>query len=186
MSNRICTQIHVGYRKFVYIIISTIVVFACSSVTVFSDYDKDYSFKGLRIFQWIDDSSNASKSIKPSTNRFIRKNIEESLIEKGFSKADDNKPDFYVIYHLGVEEQLNVKDFGYQYGQWQSGIFDREVYGQPYREGRLIIDMIEKNDKELIWRGWASVTVDEPSRAEKRIRQAIREILKNFPLGESK
>jgi hypothetical protein len=58
-----------------------------------------------------------------------------------------------------------------------------------YEEGSLILDFVDPQTKQLIWRGSAKAEVDDVKTPEKRealIDEAVQKILKNFPPPSSK
>ena len=51
-------------------------------------------------------------------------------------------------------------------------------------EGTLIIDFVEPNSKNLLWRGAAKGVFDNartPEKRDKMINEAVQKILQNFP-----
>jgi len=52
-----------------------------------------------------------------------------------------------------------------------------------YREGTLIIDIMDVASNQLVWRGWATDVISEKSLKdpEQAINNAVREIFKKFP-----
>jgi hypothetical protein len=53
-----------------------------------------------------------------------------------------------------------------------------------YREGSLIIDIMDEKSKNLIWRGWAVAPIDRtypPEQADKLINLAIEKVFRKFP-----
>jgi hypothetical protein len=58
---------------------------------------------------------------------------------------------------------------------------NKQIY--PYREGTLIIDLMDANNKTLVWRGWATSAIEEAvsRNPEQSIRKAVERIFKLFP-----
>jgi hypothetical protein len=70
--------------------------------------------------------------------------------------------------------------YGYNYSQyWIRNQMD--VY--QYREGTLIIDLMDANNNNLIWRGWGTAILDngDIDLTEEKINHAVYKILKEFP-----
>jgi hypothetical protein len=56
------------------------------------------------------------------------------------------------------------------------------VDAYQYREGTLIIDLMDASNKNLLWRGWGTSVIDGPiDLTEKQINDAVTKILKAFP-----
>jgi hypothetical protein len=50
--------------------------------------------------------------------------------------------------------------------------------------GTLIVDLVDANRKELVWRGTASDTLDpeaSPEKKEKNLQEAMAKLLANYP-----
>lgn len=164
----------------------------CSSVTIKHDYDKDANFAAYKTFGWLEVPTNAVGSVKAAMERnsLLDKRIKESvnrdLTGKGYT-ADDNNPDFLLLYHTGAEDKINVTDWGYGYGPygygggWYGGSHV-DVY--QYKQGTLILDVIDAKAKQLVWRGYATAALDPNAPMEKRERRlndVIVKILAKFP-----
>ncbi|NUM76961.1 DUF4136 domain-containing protein [candidate division KSB1 bacterium] len=163
-------------------------VTGCSTVTIKHDFDGDANFAALKTYSWMAAPTNATGSVQAALQRnsLLDKRIKESadrqFTAKGYTK-DANKPDFLVLYHLGAEDKINVTDWGYgygRYGRWYGG----GVEVNQYKEGTLILDVVEAKSKELMWRGLAMATLDSHASMEarkKRLDEVMVKILAEFP-----
>ena len=86
---------------------------------------------------------------------------------------------------------------GYGYGSYGHGFghhrfghhgFGYGGYGYPGYgyddngyEGILILDVVDAESNELVWRGWYADEVDGGEIGEKKIRKAVKHILEQFP-----
>lgn len=52
----------------------------------------------------------------------------------------------------------------------------------PYQEGTLIIDLIERKSRQVIWRGYGVGDVDDPQRAMEDIPRVVEGILNKLPI----
>jgi hypothetical protein len=60
----------------------------------------------------------------------------------------------------------------------------RDVIITEYEQGTLVLDIVERRSKKLVWRGTARATLLEnptPERSTARINEAVRKILAGFP-----
>ena len=58
------------------------------------------------------------------------------------------------------------------------------MHVQSYTEGTLIVDMIDKERNELVWRGEATKAVSETtdqSKVQERIRKVVDKLLEAYP-----
>jgi len=67
---------------------------------------------------------------------------------------------------------------GYGYGGYGYGGYGYDDYGY---EGILILDFIDAESNELIWRGWYANDVDDGEIGEEQINKAVKHILEKFP-----
>ncbi|MCI0693727.1 DUF4136 domain-containing protein [candidate division KSB1 bacterium] len=163
-------------------------VTGCSSVNIKHDYDNEANFAALKTYAWMAAPTNATGSVQAALQRnsLMDKRIKEStdrqLAAKGYT-TDANNPDFLVMYHVGAENKINVTDWGYgygRYGRWYGG----GVEVNQYKEGTLILDVIEAKSKQLVWRGFAAATLDPNASMEtrkKRLDDVMTKILAEFP-----
>jgi hypothetical protein len=54
----------------------------------------------------------------------------------------------------------------------------REV---PYREGTLIIDIIDRKEQRLVWRGWSEQSLEGVADFENSVSSRVWDILARFP-----
>ena len=158
----------------------------CASSKVQTDYDRSAAFNTLKTYQWLkQESAVSTMGYEDVDNSFISKKVQSMadgvLSEKGFKLFDQENPDFLVTYYAGLKKRVNVNEYGYSYGRWQSGLYDRNKNVQAYQEGLLMIDIILRSSKELVWRGWLTGIIEEPNSAGQKIENAVKDILDKFP-----
>jgi hypothetical protein len=111
--------------------------------------------------------------------------VTSQLKAKGMTQ-DETDPDVLVTYHTGTKETINVNSYGYSYGNYFGG------YGVGYRDtdvmqvtwGNLFIDIVDAEQKQLVWRGTAQKAIDEnptPEQIDRTINEAVAKILEQYP-----
>lgn len=80
---------------------------SCSGVTVSQDYEKEYEFSALKTFSWMpnEDNKYGIKDNDLVDNR-VRSAIEKNLITKSYRLIESPNPDFFISYHLTVEQKI--------------------------------------------------------------------------------
>jgi len=117
----------------------------------------------------------------------VRQSINRALIDEGYRKSDDGIVDFYVNFHADAQDKVDVDAVASTYGYYgYPGWYptDSAVYVQQYKEGTLMIDIIDRTGKKLIWRGTGEARLSEHSTADDRrkaIDEAVRKVLAGFP-----
>jgi hypothetical protein len=162
-------------------------VVGCSTVyDVQFDYDTKTDFTNLKSYNWLPVPEKAD--IDSLDVGRVQKAVNAEMQARGLKLTSDN-PDFLIAEHLGKEDKVSIRDWGYNYspyggywgGYWGPG---GGVSTYQYEEGSLILDFIDPKTKNLIWRGSAKAEVDKSRTAEERealINEAVQKILKNFP-----
>ena len=113
----------------------------------------------------------------------LRSAVNAQLSAKGMS-IDVENPDLALAFHVGSENKINVSSYGYGYGRGFYGGGGRNVDVYQYTKGTLIIDFIDWEVKELVFRGTATAIINEnPSQqqSDKVINEAVAKMLTNYP-----
>ena len=179
---------------------------ACSGLTSSSDYDPA-RLDTIRTYQtwgWAYTSDGKVGDIRssdrivddPLANKNIQASIESNLLNKGFHRVESGDPDFRVGYHVSINGRMDVSYINTYYGYGWGGYWGPYgpsfgmVYSTPtvsqYREGTLIIDVVDGRANELAWRGVVQGEMHEKRDADERqqaVDKAIKEALKDFPPG---
>jgi phage pi2 protein 07 len=156
---------------------------SCSTIGVAVDFDRNNDFSTYKTYKWIKQKkSDDSKSIyKNNLNkRRFALAIENELKQKGFERTEDRTFEFSVVYHLRFEKKLDVTSYGYKYYP-STGYAERYIQTRVYQKGSIILDIIDRKERLLVWRGAAEGVLSETDDPEETINRAIKAILKDFP-----
>ena len=162
----------------------------CSTVyDVQFDYNTSTDFANLKTYNWLPVPEKTDIDSLDVVR--VKKAVNAEMQAKGLRLASN--PDFLIAEHLGKKEKVSVRDWGYDYGPyagyWGGYWGPGGVSTFQYEEGSLILDFVDPQTKQLIWRGSAKAEVDDMRTPEKRealIDEAVQKILKNFPPPSSK
>ncbi len=171
------------------IIISGLIVLlsSCSSLNISTDFDPTQDFSKYKTYRWARIKERDPNDVL-SKNLMLRKRVqvavEKVLNEKGFTKLDKGKPDFIVFIHAGVQQRMNVYyQGGYHYGGWW-GPYGGYTTVSRYKQGTLVVDIVDTEEKELSWRGIASDVVrsySDPDELQEDLDYVISTMLEDFP-----
>jgi len=161
-----------------------------TSISTNYDYDVNANFETYRTYDWIPLPETPPGSARTAVQRNdlldkrIRNAVDNSLKEKGLS-LDKTAPDFLVVYHVGVQDKVQVTDWGYRYSDYYWGYGGREIDVYNYQEGTLILDFVDAQTKQLIWRGAGSTAVDDsgrsPEKSDQIINKVVGKIMSQYP-----
>ena len=174
----------------------------CATMQVRTDYDPEVSFTQLSTYDWVDrevDASGDPAVNSPLLKRHIRDAVEGELGRLGYRKVTSDTPDFRIDYRVTAEVESRI-DGSYGYGRsYYPGRHSRYFSpyysgyagagsGREYLRGTLVLDITDARTGEVIWRGWASKSLDLDPRPEKvrmYVNEAVEKILENFPAAGS-
>lgn len=149
----------------------------------------------LKTYAWYQEMPVApvayEKDYTANLNQYIRKAVEEELQQKGFTKTASGNPDVLVAYDVSVSVPVEkdipanyAEGFGYSYA-YMSGY--RYSYGHEalpgyravdlYKNGTLIIDLINPKTNELIWRGWTEGAISNFKAGYSTVQKEVTQVL---------
>ena len=182
---------------------------SCSSVNV--QEKQGVNFSRFRPYDWaktdVKTTGDANPIYKSSlADEMIQGAIAQELNTRGIRQVSGNaKPDFYITYHLYVDDaERTVSNppaagFAYpyavsyrggflpiNYGYWYSpAYFSTGYHTEQYKEGTMIVDIIDASTNDLVWRGSIADPVNNPASFGKQFSESARDILEKFPAQKS-
>ena len=152
-------------------------------------WNKDYDFSHVKSYRWQDPAGPSLVQSNPFMHKFIQDEIEKRLMAAGLTKAAPGATaDVLVTYHGSVQNnvQLQSDSYGYGFGGYGMGGWGMYGYGMAgpvstttrvveYKEGTLIVDIVDPTKKELVWRGSSTPILIDASndKTEKNISKAL-------------
>ena len=172
-----------------FLTILALVMFAgCITTQVSSEYDSAADFSRLQTYAWVDDRPQISGETLTDNfqlNSFIRDEIERGLTDKGYNKQPQGPSDFFLRYHLAIEENVKISTLDYSsHDRTGLGSNSSTAPIQEYDRGTLLVEIIDPQTKRPLWRGTAQVELYRyTARIMKNqgVKKAIRAILDRFP-----
>lgn len=167
----------------------------CSSIRVNSDYDPKVDFSNFRTWSWLPQP--VPEVIDPRVHNEIvdqrvRRAVEAGLAARGYQKVEPGHGDFGVGYYAAIEGKVSVQTINDYYGYgpgWGPGPAfgaTTQTYVREYDEGTLILEVVDSQSRELVWRASAQAEVSqsaEPEERDRRVREAVEQMLDDFPPG---
>lgn len=181
-------------KRWIPMIILVAITLGCSGVQVSQDYEPGANLTTLRTYQW--KSSNQEKTgdpriDNPLRDERIRAAVDRQLTDKGFVKTENQKPDFLVLYQNILRQKIESvgTSGGFGFGIGSFGRHGSIALGtgndvREYDEGSLVIDFLDPDSNDLLWRGSGIQRYREykdPEKATRDINTLVETILKQFP-----
>ena len=158
-------------------VLAAVVVLGCSTMSVKYDFDDTIDFKQYKSYNWIEKKK--SPRMTTLTDKRIKTAVEDELNSKGFVMDTTGNPDLLISYQAIQQKKVDVTNYPYGYWRGYGGSYTRV---DQYNEGTLVLDVVDPELNQLVWRGWATSAIgDDPSREQALIREAANKILKKFP-----
>jgi len=166
-------------------IVLLITLSSCSSITVYSDFEKDADFSQYNTYAFHKKSIDKVQ-ISELDKKRILKAIDYELGQKGMIKSGN--PDILVNIFTKEREEVNVNQFNNNWGWgfgWGYG-FGNPWGGYPLVsssvEGTLFIDFIDTRKNELVWQGeGVGYLTQDRSKKEIVINEFVAKILMQYP-----
>jgi len=156
------------------------------------DFDKEKDFSKYRTYKWV--AIKDADQPDDLTAKKITSAIDAELATKGLTKTDGDTADLFVGYQtaLGKEKEYTSYNTGWGYGPgwgggwYGGGMASSTTYGSTSTVyvGQLDVSFYDPAQKQLVWRGVATKTLDpkaKPEKKEKNVAKAVAKLLKNFP-----
>ena len=175
------------------ILFLVVLILSCSSIyNVGYDYDREANLRRLNKYDWQAIPDELEKNERFMIER-IKKVVDTHLEAKGM-EATEERPDFLIATSFGYTEKLQIwssgHPYGPPYGRYYYGPYPAgTVSSYYYEEGTLILDFIDPNSGNLIWRGKAKAYLGKrqtPEKLDKIVNEAVERILVNFPPASAK
>lgn len=167
----------------VFLMIMLFLCAGCSSVHVRTDYDRDADFSAYHTYSWLPHSEKGHKLMR---NKMVRREVvaavNREMKESGFREVSRQEADLLITYYIGARNRVDVTRYGYRYGRW-GRIHPRRMSVHSYKEGTLIVDLVDTETRELVWRGWASSVLHGREGISRDINNSVRELFKRYPPG---
>jgi hypothetical protein len=166
----------------------------CSSIRVNYDYDPKADFSNYHSWSWLPQPK--PEVIDPRVHneivdRRVRRAVEAALAARGYQQVEPGRGDFGVAYHAAIQGKVSVQTINdyYGYGPVWGGMVhvpSTRTYVREYDEGTLILDVVDGQSHQIVWRASAQAEVSQsgtPEQRDRRVREAVDQMLDDFPPG---
>lgn len=174
--------------KYSAILMLVLLISACSSVRVATDYDKEVNFESYKTFAFFKTGIDKAE-ISDLDKRRILRAIESELLAKGYTKSEN--PDMLISIFTKSQQRVDVYNNAWGVGGWGwwGGFGPGWGWGwnnQPVvstqSEGTLFIDLIDMEKKELIWQGMGTGYISQKmEKKEQQIKEFVSKIMQKYP-----
>lgn len=163
-------------------IVFLLVASSCSSVVVNADYNKNVDYSKYKSFAFYKNGIDKVE-LSDLDKKRVLKFIDIELNKKGLVKSET--PDLLINFFTKESEQVNVNQYnmgwGYGFG-FGPMMFGGNMGISSYTQGNLYIDIIDAQNKELIWEGEGKGTLTKNTeKKDEVINEFVTKILVQYP-----
>ncbi len=171
------------------VLLLALIFSSCSSVRVASDYDREADFNKYKSFAFFKPGIDKADISDLDKKRILRA-IENEMLKNGFTKSEN--PDLLVSIFTKTNENINIYQnnfagwgYGWGWNPWYWGSGFNTV--NRTSEGTLYIDLIDSDNKELVWQGMGTAALArEVNKKQERINEIVAKIMEKYPPGMEK
>ncbi len=137
-----------------------LMLMACSSVTIKTDYDREYDFTKFKTYRWASGTEiNPQDELQkyPLVLKRVVEAVDKTLAQKGLTKAEEGADfDLVVLVHAGVKDKMQVHStggggyYGGRHGWYDPwwGPYGGSTTVSYYEEATLVVDLVSWENKE--------------------------------------
>lgn len=191
------------FKHFISLSLMVGLLFSSCGPRVDSDKKTARSMSSFSTYAFLpnQDTIQTSNYDNARVNEIVIDEIRTNMQENNY-RLDRNQPDLLVYYHLMMDEEMavNANPVYTNYSYYRPGhyvgpyyrnyaynnyftvprIAGTNVQQVPYKEGTLVIDLIDRRTNEIVWRGRAEDVV-EPNDLEQELRTYVEAIFDQLP-----
>lgn len=160
------------------LIVMLTVLASCSTIyDVAYDYDSNINFSYLKTYDWLLMKMKAGEDTL--TIKRIQNAASKNLLSKGYMQSSTS-PDFLIaaIFETRQRSAETPDPYAAAFSPYTT------PPARYYQEGNFVLEFVDPDDKQLIWRGSARTDlsgIKTPEQIENNINAAVEKILKKFP-----
>ncbi len=174
---------------------------SCSSIKVFADYDPSADFSTYKTFSYLPWNKQSDQLLTDFDKRRFRAAVTFEMEALGYTKVEV-EGDLTINIFLIVDQKTGTSAYtdyytsgvgvGYYYGPWgynnPGGVSAyTTMHSYDYKEGTLILDLLDREKKQLAWQGTAKGTLkSNPAAKDEGIKSVIYRLFTKFPQEEKK
>ena len=120
--------------------------------------------------------------------RLLMQEISNNMVTRGFQSTDGEDADLLINLGVTVTEEVTTREtdlrdapryVGQRNYSWQS----EEIVVGVYKQGTVVMDLVDSEKGEMIWQAVVSSVINEKKREKnnKRITKGVQKLFKKFP-----
>ena len=171
-------------------LIAALMLTACQSVGVQTDFDPAANFTAYRTYHWL--PSDAPRGMNPLMFRRVKDSIDRSLSARGYTQAQQG--DFAITFTIDERDRIHADDWGYGWGGYGWGGWGWGGWGCCYggwgypnvdiyttTQRSIVIDIYDAQTRAPAWHGVVKRESYSGRVDYSRLDRAVDAVLAKFP-----
>lgn len=163
-----------------------------SGPDVRADYDKAADFGRYRTYGFVAQAGTDTGEFRSLATQMLQKAASREMETRGYTPADN--PDLVINFKGKLEEKTDIESvpapyygpgWGYRgwYGAPYGGWGATQTYTRRYNVGTLIIDIVDREQRQVVFQGATEGIVTEKmlENREQTISQAVAKVFSGYP-----
>lgn len=159
-----------------------------------SDYDRSADFGEYETYNFFEDAGPGNSNYQTLFSQYVQEAIDKEMQARGYRKSDD--PDLLVNFNAILKDKTRVTtspapSYGVGYYGYRGGFYDpwygygyaQETHVSQYTEGTFNIDLVDAEEKRLVWEcvGVGRVTEDDLDNIREKVYEAVPKYFEKYP-----
>ena len=157
-----------------------------------ADYDRSADFGKYRTYGFVSQAGTDSGDFRSLSTQMLQNAAARQMEQRGYSRAEN--PDLVINFKGKLEEKVDVESTpapyygpGWGYGGWYGAPYGgwggTEVTTRRYNVGTLVIDVVDREKRQVVFQGGISgvVTKEMQQNREASINRAVEGIFMQYP-----
>lgn len=141
--------------------------------TVRVKWERDTDFSKYQTYTWHQEPSD---DVADDIDQIIVNHIDGVMSINGIFR-DDYESDLFITYHGSAEDSFEIQ--GEYRSDWSS---PGAITIDSHRAGTLVVDIVDVDQNQVVWRGIATATVERESRKNRQlVSNALTKMFESFP-----
>jgi hypothetical protein len=177
------------------LVASAFLVSCASGPTIHSDYDRSVDFSRYQTYGFFNPMGIENPNYSSIFGQVFRDAISAEMDSRGYRKSSN--PDLVINVSARLQDKTKVTTtsdpymhggyYGYRggrYGTWGGYGYGTSTHVSQYTEGTVNVDMVDLNQKRMVWEGVAIGRLKEKRNNQEmreNIRAGVVEMFQGYP-----
>jgi hypothetical protein len=147
------------------------------------NFAREANFSAYKTYKWVPISG---EQLDELTANQIKSAVDAELATKGLQSVNSEDADLLLGFQAASRQERSVTAYnsGWGYGGGWRGGGITTAQTETILVGSFVLDFYDRANKQLVWRGTATKTIDtnaKPDKRQKNIEKGVKKLLKNYP-----